>query len=401
VLDQLGTEGRDEKLLKLYLTLHGACRRAGKELIVRDFIVKSEDYETFLAVLPKLPSDIIIMTKEILADWMHNWMGLNPFIWRYLDRKLVVEFDLYGEYWGRLGIPACYPLYIHTMMRSIKSAGAIGAVGRVIHDDRRSSNFDTIFESPNDINVYTFSRLLSHPMPWLERGAFTDPRERAGRWGSDIDAFDQKMWVEWAEARYGRHAAVPLIRAFRRTYDILSLITDLGGRYFQHHSYLPAPNNIIYLWEPFSDQVESLGIDFLRDEKSEAYRLTQQCLEDVKSARAALNAQDYEQLTSLFEGELLIINAYQALIEGYYQLYLSQHKPNRDGLLEASRSMKSLTVRISKDRGASFFGDLPDTLSKQSELVAAGKVPERIRGLGGTYTEPADIRQRARAFRGQ
>jgi hypothetical protein len=377
VLHSAGPEKGEERLLKLYKTIYEACRRAGKELVIRDFIVRYEDFLLFWKILARLPDDVYIMTKEVLADWIHMGMPLNPFIQRYAGRKLIVEFDLYGEYWGRLDMPACYPDYLHRQIRMIKAQGALGAVGRVIHDDRRSHTFETVFDSPNDLNCFAFGKFLSRPLPWLGPGMFTDPREVAGRWGWDLDAFDKSVWLEWGRRRYGPQAAIPVMRALSRTGQIVSLTTEVGGRGFQEHSYVPGVRSASFLWEPFVKQVQTLGMDFLRDEKLQAHRTTQLCLEEIHSARRMLTAKDYDQLVTLFEGELLIIRAYRAVLEGYYQIYRAQGRSSRGSLNSASSEMRALAEEIMLRRGSQFFGRLPDTLREFAEFTAAGKAPAR------------------------
>ena len=380
IMSTSGTLSRDERLLKLYRELYESCHDAGKELIIRDFIVQSEDFASFWDVINKLPPDVYIMTKDILADWTHMDMAPNPFLRRYVGRKLIVEFDLYGEYWGRLDIPVCYPEYIHRQIRTIKAFDVLGAVGRVIHEELPSENFTTIFDSPNEVNCYAFGKYLSKPLPWLAPGSFTDPREKLGRWGWDLDAFDKSIWMEWASRRYGKRAAIPMIRALRRTPEIMSLATDIGGRGFQAHSYVPGVRSTSFLWEPFVDRVRVLGMDFLTDEKRQATQLTRQCLEDVKTARPALAKEDYQQLAALFEGELLIIRAYETVLEGYYQLYLAQQQTNTGGLTNAGANLRKLAAEIQSVRSANFFGRLPATLKDLAEYIEAGKAPTVIAG---------------------
>lgn len=310
------------------------------------------------------------MTKEVLADWIHVDMPVNPFLPRYRRRKVIVEFDLYGEYWGRLDLPACYPEYIHRQIRTIKSFDVCGAVGRAVHENERSPVFRTIFESSNEVNCYAFSRLLSEPLPWLGPGQVTDPREKQGRWGWDVDAFDKNIWMDWASRRYGRKAAVPLIRAFSRTYRILGLVTDIGGRRFQAHSWVPGACWVPFLWEPFVDQVRMLGMDFLRDEKREATRMAGCCLEDVRAAERELSKEDYEKLTAVFEGEILLFGLIRLFWKvttrsilrsrakagaGWKQRRTpSPHLPSRYHTAEARRSSGPCPIRF--ERWANLFG---------------------------------------------
>jgi hypothetical protein len=247
-----------------------------------------------------------------------------------------------------------------------------------VHENKRSPVFRTIFESPNEVNCYAFSRLLSKPLPWVGPGQVTDPREKPWRLGWAVDVFDKKISMDWASRRYARKAAVPLIPAFSRTFKILGLVIDIGGRGFQAHSWVPDARWMLFLWEPFVDQGRTPGMDFLRDKKREAMRMAECCLGDVPATERVLSNEDYEKLTVLFEGELLIIRAYEAVLEGYYQVHLRQQGQSRSGLETAAHALSALASEVSHGRGEKFFGALPNTLRAMGEFVREGKPPARI-----------------------
>jgi hypothetical protein len=292
-------------------------------------------------------------------------MAPNPYYARYLGRKLIVEFDLYGEFWGRMDVPHCCPEYLYNMIRTMKAFGALGAVGRVVHDDRRPESFPTIFQSPNEINCYAFARYLSRPIPWIDD---------TGVWDIDVDAFDESVWTDWVSKRYGNKAAIPLIRALKRTRQIVPLIFDVGGRWFQNHSGLPAPNWTGVVWPGFTEQLKKAGIDYLRDEKQRACEMVEQCLANVETAKKDVSEKDYWELRKLFEGELLVAQAFQALLEGYHQLYLAEKSPNPEGLKLAAERLHALSVEVTQARGEKFYHSLARTLDAQSNFVAKGRV---------------------------
>jgi hypothetical protein len=83
-------------------------------------------------------------------------------------------------------------------------------------------------------------------------------------------------------------------------------------------------------------------------------------------------------VTAVFEGELLIIRAYEAVLEGYYQVYLAQQGESRSGLETAARALSALASEVSHSRGEKFFGALPSTLREMGEFVREGKPPAKI-----------------------
>jgi len=137
ILSRPGSTSRRERLLRLYQAVYAACKKHGREFILRDFIVRQSDYDDFTGVLGQLPRDIILMTKEVLGDWWFVRQEKNPFIPLYAGRRLVVEFDLYGEYQGRGDYPYSDPEYFYKSIRDLIPFKIEGAMGRIVHDEER------------------------------------------------------------------------------------------------------------------------------------------------------------------------------------------------------------------------------------------------------------------------
>jgi hypothetical protein len=267
ILKNTGNMSREECLLKLYMTIYDACRRAGKELIIRDFIDTYEDYQTFWRILDKVPPDVYVMTKNVSGDWSHMDLATNPMMNRYKDRKLIVEFDLYGEWSGRGDMPACYPEYIYRQVREMKSLNAVGAMGRLVHETRPESElpFPTIFESPVGVNAYAYAKALSEPLPWLG--------ETDRKWHDNIEAINKKYWMMWARDRYNEKAAVPVVRALERTDQVNGLTFDLAGVSFRSYIWYPTFTRVKpgdsttfgYSCRNFSTHMKFVGFVYLRD----------------------------------------------------------------------------------------------------------------------------------------
>lgn len=368
---------RDETLLKLYMTIYNVCQRAGKELIIRDFIETYQDYQTFWNILDKIPPDVYVMTKSVSADWSHLDMAINPMMNRYKNRKLIVEFDLYGEWSGRMDFPVCYPDDIYRHIRESKALGAMGAMGRIIHDNRSGKDlpFATVFDSPVDINSYIFAKILSEPIPWLG--------ETTAKWNEDIEAIDKKYWMMWAKERYGAKSAVPVVRALERTSDINKLTFDLAGISFRMYIWYPAffrvkhgdPSSAGDSWNSFNTQLKNVGIDYLRDEKHRALQMAKQSLKDIQSTKGILKDNDYKDLVKLFEGMILIVQSYEYALEGYYQVGLEQVRPNLSGRTKAAQSLDKLASIIDSKRGKGWYFNLAEEMRVLAENVRNGKTP--------------------------
>ena len=225
VLGRPGKMSRKERLLALYNAIYRACRKHNREFVLRDFIVKKEDFDDFAAILDQLPRDIIIMTKEVLADWSFVREEMNPFIPKYSNRRLVIEMDTYGEYYGRSDIPYCDPAYYYKCIRQFLPFGIEGATGRIVHDGPRQSQFGTIFDSLNEINAVTFANTLYDVGPTMDS---------LGRWaGTMLSDPGHRLWQAWTQKRFGKDAAPYVVAILRHTPEMIQATTstcDFGGQ---------------------------------------------------------------------------------------------------------------------------------------------------------------------------
>ncbi len=367
-----GSMGREERLLKLYTTIYDVCNAHGKGLVIRDFIVRDEDFRSFLRIVDALPDDVVIMTKEVLADWTHLNLPLTPYLAAYGRRNLVVEMDVYGEYLGRLDMPCCIPEYIHGAVRGILPFEPLGVTARLVHDDAKSQHFKTIFDSPNDINVFALGRFLHDP------GYQLAPDQP---WHGNYAQMDGALWREWAASKYGEEAAPAMIRALRRTEELVRLTFDAAGSYDQAHSQLPKllsqPHFRARPQPTLEDRLDSVGFEVLRDEKDEALHLAERCLADVESVADALKPSDYQQLSNLFEGAIVIVKAFRARLEMTHARKVYRESPSeerRQGLASASSAAEKLADAIRARFGDGFYGGLAKTLEQ-----LAGEACEALR----------------------
>jgi len=358
-----GAMSREERLLKLYLTIYGVCKSHGKGLVIRDFIVKDEDFKAFLSIMDELPDDVVIMTKEVLADWTHLRLPLNPYLVKYKGRNLVVEMDVYGEYWGRLDMPCCIPEYMHRVVRGIIPFEPLGITARVVHDDTKSQHFLTIFDSPNDVNVYALSRFLQNPGYQIASGQ---------PWHGNYAQMDSSIWIEWAKEKYGEKSAAQVVRALRRTEEIIRLTFDAAGSYDQVHSRLPKVLSQAHFGEQsgLENRLDKVGVEMLRNEKDEALHLAEHCLADIEQAADILEPNDYKLLKDLFEGVVFIVKAFRARLEMAHskkEYCNSRSEEQREALVSASSDAQQLANAIRTRFSDKFYGGLASTLEQLAE----------------------------------
>ena len=82
--------------------LYDTCRRLGKELVVRPFASIEEDYEMMTRAYEEISTDMVIMDKWTQFDWSLT-LPVNAFFRKIQRNPLLVETDIFGEYFG-LGI---------------------------------------------------------------------------------------------------------------------------------------------------------------------------------------------------------------------------------------------------------------------------------------------------------
>lgn len=373
ILGRAGDADRRERLFRLYTAIYAACRKAGKEMILRDFIVKKADYDDFTAVLDRLPCDIIVMTKEILADWCFIRQEKNPYISRYRGRRLVVEFDLYGEYQGRTDIPYADPEYFYKSIRDLLPFHIEGAVGRIVHDYERESQFPTIFDSLNAINVSAFSRTLVHVGPTLES---------LGEWAPTMYSDPGlTLWLPWAVERFGTAAAPDAVTILRQCVDLVYGTLTVCGFNEQFNSRFIGSNIHAGGWnrrrfDPIHPegifenwvQREPLALAMIRSEKDDLTART-----DRLERRTKLLVQDIgaaESVATLVKAvENLNLTAHASrAIALLYALGVQTGGDVETQLKTESQGALRLADELAARRGENFYFNLSQTLRDWAEL---------------------------------
>ncbi len=274
--------------------LSAVCARHHKQLIVRDFIYEPHETqwigEALSAVARQLKGrdNIAVMTKCVPHDW-HPFFPYNPLLGRVGGLPQMVEIDLGQEFTGKSQILHCEVDYVERALAHARACGVVGAVARV-----ERYQFHAL-DTPNDVNVYAFNRLLV-----------------------DASAIPDDLWREWATARYGGKAAPHVIAALRRSCDITNYTLYVLGQWATNHSQISSwdyalghlETRTTALWtnspkdelihrellHPTWDTLEKVGA-----EKDLARRLLDRSRRDLASARPLLAATDYAELARYFD----------------------------------------------------------------------------------------------------
>ena len=309
-----------DRLESVFRAIDRACRGAGKALAVRDWGSVGQSQiaggQIFREALGRLPEDICIHVKNVVCDFVTNAEVPHPNLGVYPNRPLIVEFDVYGEYFGRTDIPYVDPQHFCGRLDGLYPLGPYGVSARICFEcDRRGRRYATIFDAPNAANAVGFARWSADAAENRAASEWLDMTLPAKRW--------QTYYWEWLSERYGLKAAPLLGRLFERTPQIVHGI--FGGLWtgYWHpfdvldHTTLPWPpmaltckaplaypeNDFRYVldWLTPGTAVAHLGWCQLVSHKREALRLASRCASEIAAEGPAVLAEaDFADLELLF-----------------------------------------------------------------------------------------------------
>lgn len=382
---------RVEALSGVFGAMERACRNAGKTLAIRDWGAIGQNQEAgpvFQAAMERMPNDVCIHIKNVVLDFVTNAEVPHPNLTAYSNRPLIVEFDVYGEYFGRADIPYVDPQYFCGRLDGLYALQPLGVTARIAFECKRQGRrYATIFDSPNAANAVAFSRwaadaALNRPIAlWL------DFLKSSQRW--------QTYYWEWLASRYGAAAGPLLARIFSRTPQIVhGIFGGLWTGYWHpfsvlEHTSLPWPpirlkqhgslswnpppditqvsktgdNDFSWVvgWLPPGSPVELIGWSELVSHKQEGLRMARLCAEEIANeGQTVLAKPDLDDLTLLLrqlvtvcEGDVLT-GKILAAVRGPQEI--RRRSPALDSL--ASQAER-VAVQARQSFGAFFFGEFP------------------------------------------
>lgn len=207
---------KNQKLDKIervqYVTqiLFDSCKALGKELIVRPFASIEEDYVMMAAAYERISKDLVIMDKWTQFDWSLT-MPSNRFFSKIKNNPILVEADIFGEFFGKGRLPLMLKEHIKEKFRYCSDFSPNGYVARI---DR---NGEIPFGEVNEVNLNIYAAALN---------------------GKDIDETIDAFFAE----KYGP-AAQEVKKLMEPTEEILKKTIYTNGYYFSELSYFPALNH--------------------------------------------------------------------------------------------------------------------------------------------------------------
>ncbi len=122
--------GKVERVKYVTEILYKTCKRLGKELIVRPFASIEEDYEMMTRAYEEISPELIIMDKWTQFDWSLT-LPNNAFFNKIKKNPLMIETDIFGEYFGKGFLPIMLKEHIQEKVRYCNSFSPVGYCSRI------------------------------------------------------------------------------------------------------------------------------------------------------------------------------------------------------------------------------------------------------------------------------
>lgn len=313
---------KNQKLDKIgrvqYVTqiLFDSCTALGKELIVRPFASIEEDYAMMTAAYERISTDLVIMDKWTQFDWSLT-MPSNRFFSKIRNNPLLVEADIFGEFFGKGRLPLMLKEHIRDKFRYCSDFSPIGYVARI---DR---NGEIPFGDVNEVNLNIYAAALN---------------------GKDIDETIDAFFA----GKYG--AAARDVKALMEpTEEILKKTIYTAGYYFSELSYFPALNHSKnhFYFEMMTENCELASGEWfiprnwnrgaiaeLVAEKESAASEAAALYERLLTLEGKLDAEEYQKLWLKFYNLKLVTAAWLELLKTF--VYYARYFETRDAADEAA-----------------------------------------------------------------
>lgn len=146
---------KEDWFKSLLMAMYEEIDKAGKTLVVRDFVFDPEAHTEIASVMENLPSNVIISLKNTPHDYFPTFPN-NERIGNVGNHKEWIEYDSMGQYFGwGVGIAS----EIDEFNNRMKFALDRGASGFIVRTDWESLDGHVVFRTPNYINLYAASIL--------------------------------------------------------------------------------------------------------------------------------------------------------------------------------------------------------------------------------------------------
>lgn len=331
-----------------YITgiLYNSCKSLGKELIVRTFASVEKDYRMLLDAYERVNTDdLIIMDKWTQYDWSLT-LPANSFLRNIKKNPLIIEADLFGEFFGKGRLPLMLKEHIQKRFSSCEQHGPIGYCARI--DRGRSSAFGTV----NEVNLHIMKAVLN---------------------GYDIE----KTISHFFEENYGL-AGKAVTAVMEKTEGIVRKMLFANGYYFSELSWFPILNhckNHFYFELMREDyHIASnewfIPVDYTRgsvqhifDDLESSQSEAANALAEIEALKGLLASEKYELLYIDFKNLELSARCWLELAKVFYHYarYFDEQNPeHKESLALALSRLEALDLEGKAALGNKFYCNFRD-----------------------------------------
>lgn len=363
---------KDQKLGKVervkYVTqiLFETCQSLGKELIVRPFASIEEDYILMTQAYEQISEQMPVMDKWTQFDWSLT-LPDNAFFHKIKKNPLMVEADIFGEYFGRGRLPLLLREHIAQKVAYCQGFQPSGYAARI---DRAGEH---PFGDVNEVNLCIFKACMDGTSP-------------------------DTAVAQFFRHRYG-DAGEAVMELMLPTEQIQKQTFYIGGYYFSQGSLFPELNHSKnhFYFEMMRENPNIASNEWfiprgwknptvaeMVAEKDSAVAMAQQAYDQLLLLRDRLQPEDYQALLVKFTNLKLVTRIWRELLLTFaaYVRYFETQLPEQEKIL--FDHMDQL-LRLSKE-GQTLLADQFYCLQKNAQT-------------GETYDRVADfVKQLQAAF---
>ena len=318
--------GKDERVKYVTKILFDTCKRLGKELIVRPFASIEEDYAMMTKAYEEISPKLIIMDKWTQFDWS-LCLPHNSFFNKINKNPLMVETDIFGEYFGQGFLPIMLKEHIIEKVKYCNTFSPVGYCSRI--DRNGYQPFGTVQE----INLCIMEACIN---------------------GENIDIAIDEFFNE----RYGK-AGKQVRGLMENTEELQRKIFYLNGYYFTELSCFPRVNHSKnhFYFEMMKKEYsiasnewfipknwERGTIDEVLLEKKSAVILAEEKLCALRDLKEKISEENYLELENKFQNLYYVARLWYALTKAY----IAYARDDEKGLLSACGELTEIDTEGKK-----------------------------------------------------
>lgn len=347
---------KGERVKLVTKVLYDTCVSLGKKLICRPFASIEEDYEMMTRAYEEISTDMVIMDKWTQFDWSLT-LPDNAFFAKIKNNPILVETDIFGEYFGK----GCFPLMLKEHIEhKIEYCAKFSPDGFCSRIDRAGRH---PFGDVNEVNLYIMNACTK---------------------GEDVD----KAIDDFFESKYPGYGD-KVREIMENTEEILRRIIYLKGYYFSELSLFPQLNhskNHFYFEMMREDYALCSGewfipknwlrgsIEGVIAEKQSAVDMANKVYDKLQLLKGKLDDKEFEKLNVKFLNLKICASVWRVLVDVFYNyakyFELKDEKYEKDFYL-AINKLDELNEQGKALLGANFY-------CVQGDAVLVNKAKEFI-----------------------